>query len=168
MVSEMELCCSLYINKTTRTFEHRWEAWRVLVLQKYEEFPNLQRIYLEILRNSLIFNVYALRFPISIDFYLHCPFTFYFSLQSGGLCIWERWSKDSHGIFIATYYLPSENLGIFATRPCKSLIINTGYFWGGRTNLARAPAESWWFSPSARTDADDDSLPADGSSAFQR
>ncbi len=27
-----------YKNKTTRTFEHRREAWRVLVLQKYELF----------------------------------------------------------------------------------------------------------------------------------
>ena len=30
-------CCHIPIKtKTTRTFEHRWEAWRVLVLQRYE------------------------------------------------------------------------------------------------------------------------------------
>ena len=39
-------------------------------------------------------------------------------------------------MLIATYYLLSENLGIFATRLCKLLIINTGYFRGGKiTNL---------------------------------
>ena len=31
MVSGMGFCCSSYKNKTTRTFEHRGEAWRVLV-----------------------------------------------------------------------------------------------------------------------------------------
>ena len=31
MASEMGFCCSSYKNKTTRTFEHRGEAWRVLV-----------------------------------------------------------------------------------------------------------------------------------------
>ena len=31
MASGMGFCCSSYKNKTTRTFEHRGEAWRVLV-----------------------------------------------------------------------------------------------------------------------------------------
>ena len=34
-------------------------------------------------------------------------------------------------MLIATYYLLSGNLSIFATRLCKLLIINTGYFRGG-------------------------------------
>ncbi|MBR1519708.1 MAG: hypothetical protein IJ635_00530 [Bacteroidaceae bacterium] len=43
MVFEMEFCYSLY-KKTTRTFEHRGEAWRVLALQRYNLFPNRQNI----------------------------------------------------------------------------------------------------------------------------
>ena len=39
---------------------------------------------------------------------------------------------------------------------------------GGGINLARAPAENRRFSLPARTDADDDSLSADGTSTGQR
>ena len=38
----------MYKNKTTRTFEHRGEAWRVLVLQKYKVYlkqPNFYRVF---------------------------------------------------------------------------------------------------------------------------
>ena len=39
--------------KTTRTFEHRGEAWRVLVVQRYELFPNLPNL---LLKNGVIPN----------------------------------------------------------------------------------------------------------------
>ena len=35
-------------DKTTRTFEHRGEAWRVLAMQRYELFPNLPSLLLKI------------------------------------------------------------------------------------------------------------------------
>ena len=35
-------------NKTTRTFEHRREAWRVLAVQRYEFFPDLPNLLLKI------------------------------------------------------------------------------------------------------------------------
>ena len=34
--------------KTTRTFEHRGEAWRVLAMQRYELFPNIPSLLLKI------------------------------------------------------------------------------------------------------------------------
>lgn len=40
-------------DKTTRTFEHRGEAWRVLVVQRYELFPNLPNL---LLKNGVIPN----------------------------------------------------------------------------------------------------------------
>lgn len=36
-------------NKTTRTFEHRREAWRVLVLQRYEDSSKPANFWGEIL-----------------------------------------------------------------------------------------------------------------------
>ena len=35
-------------DKTTRTFEHRGEAWRVLAMQRYELFPNIPSLLLKI------------------------------------------------------------------------------------------------------------------------
>ena len=39
--------------KTTRTFEHRGEAWRVLAMQRYELFPNLPSL---LLKNGVVLN----------------------------------------------------------------------------------------------------------------
>ena len=39
----------MYKNKTTRTFEHRREAWRVLVLQRYEDYSEPANFWGEIL-----------------------------------------------------------------------------------------------------------------------
>ena len=38
--------------KTTRTFEHRWEAWRVLVVPRYEDSSKLLRPHPVILRRQ--------------------------------------------------------------------------------------------------------------------
>ena len=35
------------VAETTRTFEHRGEAWRVLAMQRYELFPNLPSLLLK-------------------------------------------------------------------------------------------------------------------------
>ena len=38
-------CCSSYKNKTTRTFEHRGEAWRVLVGAKVVLFIESSKLF---------------------------------------------------------------------------------------------------------------------------
>jgi hypothetical protein len=45
MVSGMGFCCSSYKNKTTRTFEHRGEAWRVLVGAKVVLFIESTKLF---------------------------------------------------------------------------------------------------------------------------
>ena len=40
-------------DKTTRTFEHRGEAWRVLAMQRYELFPNIPSL---LLKNGVVLN----------------------------------------------------------------------------------------------------------------
>ena len=45
MVSGMGFCCSSYKNKTTRTFEHRGEAWRVLVGAKIVLFIESAKLF---------------------------------------------------------------------------------------------------------------------------
>ena len=45
MVSRMGFCCSSYKNKTTRTFEHRGEAWRVLVGAKVVLFIESTKLF---------------------------------------------------------------------------------------------------------------------------
>ena len=45
MVSGMGFCCSSYKNKTTRTFEHRGEAWRVLVGTKVVLFIESTKLF---------------------------------------------------------------------------------------------------------------------------
>ena len=45
MVSGMGFCCSSYKNKTTRTFEHRGEAWRVLVGAKIVHFIESTKLF---------------------------------------------------------------------------------------------------------------------------
>ena len=45
MVSGMGFCCSSYKNKTTRTFEHRGEAWRVLVGAKTVHFIESTKLF---------------------------------------------------------------------------------------------------------------------------
>ena len=53
--SKIKWLCELllgYKHKTTRTFEHRWEAWRVLVVQRYVnilEPPNFFRFFYNLL-----------------------------------------------------------------------------------------------------------------------
>ena len=44
-VSGMGFCCSSYKNKTTRTFEHRGEAWRVLVGAKVVLFIESTKLF---------------------------------------------------------------------------------------------------------------------------
>ena len=41
----MGFCCSSYKNKTTRTFEHRGEAWRVLVGAKVVLFIESTKLF---------------------------------------------------------------------------------------------------------------------------
>ena len=45
MFSEKGFCLPSEYKKTTRTFEHRWEAWRVLALQKYKHFSTPQAFH---------------------------------------------------------------------------------------------------------------------------
>ena len=45
MVSGMGFCYSSYKNKTTRTFEHRGEAWRVLVGAKVVLFIESTKLF---------------------------------------------------------------------------------------------------------------------------
>jgi hypothetical protein len=53
MISGTGFYCSSYINKTTRTFEHRGEAWRVLVGAKVESFFELCKFLDIFFQNSL-------------------------------------------------------------------------------------------------------------------
>ena len=73
----MEFHCSLYKNKTTRTFEHRGEAWRGLTMQRfcfYLEQPNflkkkvLRANFLAVLsgEHQLHINIGTIDYPLFV------------------------------------------------------------------------------------------------------